>query len=317
MSFSDDDLSTPIEWIENFDWTSFEQLSDFSHISPFGFWPENYISLLEAHFLYGQELYPEIDLLDYRKLDLVSRFYEKHLSGRTNFDIVSAVKARPELASGIIEMCEFVRDMPARINKVTDYVCRKSREKFLQNLYSGRISAYIFSEGHPLKLIDRHLWSTNFWQNYIDQRQNLATFLDETMKANAFCVVVKNEELTSLIIDMHLRQINKIQTSNTKIDVASPYIVFMLDISSKIGLVSGRDKETGERIGKDEIERCIRSNWRAELGEASPEKISYMATLIRHPDDAKGGNHKSRKLPAADRPTLQSSGTKKLAAPKA
>jgi hypothetical protein len=76
----------------------------------------------------------------------------------------------------------------------------------------------------------------------------------------------------------------------------SPFIAFMLEATAALNLVKGRFPN-GSRIQPDKIRDWLKANWRAELGTPSHSKIEAMATLIRHPDDGKGGlygRHNSR-----------------------
>lgn len=71
----------------------------------------------------------------------------------------------------------------------------------------------------------------------------------------------------------------------------SPYLEYMISSSSHLGLVDGMNKNGG-RLKKDEIERWLSANWPAELGKQTPSLVSSMATFLRHPDAARGGNMK-------------------------
>lgn len=74
-------------------------------------------------------------------------------------------------------------------------------------------------------------------------------------------------------------------------DNPSPYISFMLRASNALGLVNGYQND-GSRLVKDSVEQWIDANWPLELGRKSPALISSMATLMRHPQAARGGNIK-------------------------
>lgn len=64
-----------------------------------------------------------------------------------------------------------------------------------------------------------------------------------------------------------------------------PYLAFMLS-AAKNGPFS-----TGRRVPKKVIEDWLRKNWPRPLGEPTPNKTTNMATLLRRPEDEKGGNH--------------------------
>lgn len=68
-----------------------------------------------------------------------------------------------------------------------------------------------------------------------------------------------------------------------------PYIDFMLKAAKALGLSSDKT------IVKKQVEHWLRENWPKELGTPTDNIIKYMATLIRRPDEQKGGNPPNKK----------------------
>jgi hypothetical protein len=79
-------------------------------------------------------------------------------------------------------------------------------------------------------------------------------------------------------------------SSNEISDLAyiPPFLNFMLKTVSALHI------DGSERIPLDDIKHWIEENWNDELGKPSGNIISQMATLIRRPEDRKGGNHQQR-----------------------
>jgi hypothetical protein len=65
-----------------------------------------------------------------------------------------------------------------------------------------------------------------------------------------------------------------------------PYIEFMLKAVSALNI------DGSKRVSIIDIKYWIEENWDKELGEPSGNLLSQMATLIRRPEDRKGGNSK-------------------------
>lgn len=63
-----------------------------------------------------------------------------------------------------------------------------------------------------------------------------------------------------------------------------PYIAFMLEAAQALEL------SPDNKIVKKQIEHWLRQNWPSELGRPTDNLISYMATLMRTPEEQKGGN---------------------------
>jgi len=68
-------------------------------------------------------------------------------------------------------------------------------------------------------------------------------------------------------------------------DYIPPYLAFMLKAAAALQL------SADERRLKKEIEPWLQEHWPPEFGDVSKakEKISYMATFLRQPEDQKGG----------------------------
>jgi hypothetical protein len=71
-------------------------------------------------------------------------------------------------------------------------------------------------------------------------------------------------------------------------DSKFPYLAFMVEAARK-GPFSTVGKTT-----KKVIEAWLEDNWPEELGESTPTKIGYMATLLRRPSDERGGYPRKR-----------------------
>lgn len=67
----------------------------------------------------------------------------------------------------------------------------------------------------------------------------------------------------------------------------SPYLLFMIRAAAELDLAPEK------RTKKEAIEAWLRDDWPAELGEASQEKVRYMATFLRSPAHEKGGNFRN------------------------
>ena len=72
------------------------------------------------------------------------------------------------------------------------------------------------------------------------------------------------------------------QTNQSK--YIPPYIAFMLQGVEALSM------RPDQKVSKDEIERWIEEHWPKSLGTLTKNLASNMATLMRRPADAKGGN---------------------------
>ena len=68
-----------------------------------------------------------------------------------------------------------------------------------------------------------------------------------------------------------------------------PYLRFMITAAMELKLTDG------SRLSKDEIVGWLKDNWPSSLGKPSVRKISSAATLLRRPEDEKGGYFKTNK----------------------
>jgi hypothetical protein len=67
----------------------------------------------------------------------------------------------------------------------------------------------------------------------------------------------------------------------------SAFILYMIRASRDLGLSDDK------RVLKKEVVLWLRNNWHPELGECSDYLVESMATLLRRPEDKKGGNDKA------------------------
>lgn len=180
---------------------------------------------------------------------------------------------------------------------------------FREELIEGRIESHVITESGRQVSIPRDFWRTK-----------LAT---EVLKGNSACkfeyqgeifqgYVVVHQDVYDFIIDeinndsdSVLNNISPIITPGDEEDLHDPefsgsikylppYLYFMVAATQELGLKST------ERKPKEEIENWIRSNWPLYLLDyISDDKIRFMATFLRHPEDAAGGHFKRErpKLP--------------------
>ena len=80
-----------------------------------------------------------------------------------------------------------------------------------------------------------------------------------------------------------------VSASTPSNDYSSSYVNFMKKASQDLSL------DANTKIPKKELVNWLRDNWHEGLGEFSARKIDQMATLIREPEDQKGGHFKPRR----------------------
>lgn len=68
----------------------------------------------------------------------------------------------------------------------------------------------------------------------------------------------------------------------------SPFVDFMMEAARALDLDEGRPRD-GTKVKVEAIREYLENNWKPSLGPMSAQKTKVMATLMRHPESAKGG----------------------------
>lgn len=97
------------------------------------------------------------------------------------------------------------------------------------------------------------------------------------------------KELRESVEKMEQRRAGQEQQSESRsqlseIQYIPPYVVFMLEAVTALNLSSD------SRSNLDEIINWLDDNWPSDLEGKSQNLVKYMATLLRRPEDKRGGN---------------------------
>ena len=165
----------------------------------------------------------------------------------------------------------------------------KAEKKLLAYLRSGKISAINMEykqddnqEWYPTgkyEPLDREAWKGDFnWRTV-----SLHYDDDRGVRYECTHILVKTSELLQCDPYITKPPLDKTLTANQDRYVPA-YIDFMLRAVSALNLSPDR------RTNKKAISDWLTKNWPSDLEGKSDRLIEYMATLLRRPEDKKGGN---------------------------
>lgn len=175
---------------------------------------------------------------------------------------------------------------------------------FRQSLAAGKLNAYLVEEDGRVIDIPASFWRTEKAETALIAEHPISINIDgERLIGQLYTNFDNlNNAWSSAYKQDHPSIISIAPRSNKY----SPYLEFMIRASNHLGLINGM-VENGSRLKKDEVERWLSAHWPAELGPLNPTPISYMATFLRHPSAARGGNVKVPGVASPARPEDQRS----------
>jgi hypothetical protein len=119
--------------------------------------------------------------------------------------------------------------------------------------------------------------------SYLDDKKTTITDIEVCIKSLSACIEIEPsaEDLSASGAEPSQQYI-------------SPFIDLMLKAAAALNV--NANANANERVMKKNVVAWLRENWPKDLAGYSDSKIEHMATLIRRPKDAKGGNsgHKDK-----------------------
>lgn len=151
-------------------------------------------------------------------------------------------------------------------------------------LYSGKITSFILTSDGKLVEMPSEIWgSTNFESI---AKTGHAT-LNEGPNSVSGCALIRRDELTAVCDKWPTGRSAPRETTSAYVP---PYLAFMLRATQELGL------SESHRAPKEVVEGWLREHWPSDFGTPTGNKISYMATFLRHPGDEKGGHFKPERI---------------------
>jgi hypothetical protein len=179
-----------------------------------------------------------------------------------------------------------VEDAEERFKWQVTKLKRFSDEREIRRaLYDGRIPSFILAPDGKLLNLNSEVWGSSEFEDIVDT--GYATAYDGS-NAVTGRVLLKSDKLNTIQATHNGRR--RVQPSSNP-SYLPPYLAFMVKAARELGL-----SET-HRLTKEQIEDWLRIHWPADLGPASSNKIGFMATFLRDPDDQKGGHFKPVRSP--------------------
>ena len=274
------------------------------------FVPEGWLPIFEAYKLVGRDLFPD-EWLDDQELAVPSdeeiaarkaaaaqketRAAEKRqkverakrasvgvMSGSTLRRISAARPKQPAACrqgqSFPAELVQLINDETAR--KAARERGDKTWHRLRQWLFAGTVSAICIDDLGYLYEIKNSAWA---------RPGATATLLTGQVKMNGrdSHVLVSQMDLEK-VVNGEAEDVAVVADDDTTDSnvYTPPFLDFMIRATQELGL----DAKT--KVSKELIEEWLRNNWPANLGKKSTRKVETMATLLRQPEDQKGGYFK-------------------------
>jgi hypothetical protein len=164
-------------------------------------------------------------------------------------------------------------------------------------LYDGRISSSILTPDGKLHELPSEIWGSVAFENIVDTGMATLNQGAKPLRGRAF---VRRDQFETVcerwdarlpaeIKERAARNAARRENSATEEPFGGyvpPYLEFMLKAAQELGLSENR------RASKEVVEGWLREHWPSDFGTPTGNKISYMATFLRHPGDEKGGHFK-------------------------
>jgi len=145
-----------------------------------------------------------------------------------------------------------------------------------QLCFSGSIGSSILSEAGELLEVPRENWGGLEFKRMVSN--------GETSVLNGSRIVTGRVLLALEPLDSAFPTTNGEYSADPEsLPYLSPFMLYMMRASRELGLSAEK------RLPKKEIVFWLRSNWPPELGNCSRYLIEAMATLLRRPEDMRGG----------------------------
>jgi hypothetical protein len=147
-------------------------------------------------------------------------------------------------------------------------------------LYSGKITGFTLTSHGKLIEMPSEIWGSTAFESIVEA--GYAT-LKEGPNSVSGRALIRRDELEAVCDKWPTGQSVPRETTSAYVP---PYIAFMLRAVQELGL------SESHRAPKEVVEGWLREHWPSDFGTPTGNKISYMATFLRHPGDEKGGHFK-------------------------
>lgn len=158
--------------------------------------------------------------------------------------------------------------------------------RYRQTLALGTLQAVLLQEDGRGVTIPRHFWRSEMAEGVFLQSRTITIEVDGRQVTGTPFVDI------DVLRDGWQRAFGLSSARTRVTDVSyGPYINFMIEVAGRLGMVDGRGAN-GKRIPVDTVKQTINELWkeRPRLTGHTDNKVDQMATLLRHPGDAAGGN---------------------------
>jgi hypothetical protein len=151
-------------------------------------------------------------------------------------------------------------------------------------LYSGKITSFILTSDGKLVEMPSEIWGSNAFGSIVESGHAM---LNEGPNSVRGRVLIRRDELEAVCDKWKSGRSAPRETTSAYVP---PYIAFMLRATQELGL------SESHRAPKEVVESWLREHWPSDFGTPTGNKISYMATFLRHPGDEKGGHFKPERI---------------------
>jgi hypothetical protein len=190
------------------------------------------------------------------------------------------------------------KDSDARFKYLVSEVTKAAFHREIRRaLYDGKITGSILTSDGKLIEIPSEIWGSASFASIVETGHAALNVGSNRIKGRA---LIRNDELKAFCDSWYASRParkkeraakdaagpEKTDTVEDRTGYVPPYLAFMLRAAQELGLSESR------RAPKEVVESWLREHWPSDFGVPTRNKISYMATLLRHPGDEKGGHFK-------------------------
>jgi hypothetical protein len=147
-------------------------------------------------------------------------------------------------------------------------------------LYEGKIRGSILTLDGKLVEMPSEIWGSAAFRSIVETGHATLNVGSNRVRGRVF---IRHDDLEAVCAKWPTGRSAKRETTSAYVP---PYIAFMLRATQELGL------SESHRAPKEVIEDWLREHWPSDFGMPTGNKISYMATFLRHPGDEKGGHFK-------------------------